>query len=112
MLRLLLQLLMVACCLLPHVGHAVISRQLDEEIDRKVVKSSTVDAAAEDKIRALKEAIAKGDAASKQLKEEIQSLEKIQTALTSGLTWSGGHCYSRAAERLYELQEITRGQRF
>ena len=86
-LKLLLQLLMVACCLLPLVGHAVISRQLDEEIDRshKVVESSTVGAAAEDQIRALKEAIAKGEAASKQLKEEIQSLEKIQTILTSGL---------------------------
>ncbi|MDD5411360.1 MAG: hypothetical protein PHF31_08095 [Methylobacter sp.] len=71
-----------------------------------------MDAAAEDQIRVLKEAITKGESASKQLKEEIQSFEKIQTVLTSGLIGAVVTAIVSAAERLYELQEITRGQRF
>lgn len=85
--KLLLQLLVTACCLLPLAGHAEIARHLDEELDRgrRVVDASPVGETAEAQIRSLKEAIARGETASKQLREEIQSLEKIQTVLTSGL---------------------------
>lgn len=80
-------LLIIGCCLLPLLGRAEIARHLDEELEhgRRVVETSPQGEQAADQIRSLKEAIAKGETASKQLREEIQRLEKIQAVLTSGL---------------------------
>jgi len=80
-------LLVIACCLLPLLGRAEIARHLDEELEhgRQIVEASPTGEAAQDQIRSLKEAIARGETASKQLRDEIQRLEKIQAVLTSGL---------------------------
>lgn len=85
--KLLLRLFAIAWFITPFTGHAEIARHLDEELDRGrlVVESSPAGEAAQNQIRSLKEAIARGEAASKQLREEIQRLEKIQAMLTSGL---------------------------
>jgi hypothetical protein len=82
-----LLLLVITCCLLPLSGQAEIARHLDEELEhgRRVVEASPQGEEAADQIRSLKDAIARGETASRQLREEIQRLEKIQAVLTSGL---------------------------
>ncbi|EIC27839.1 hypothetical protein [Methylomicrobium album] len=83
----LLRIFAATCLLMPLAGHPEIARHLDEELEhgRRVVEASPQGEGATDQIRSLKEAIARGETASRQLREEIQRLEKIQAVLTSGL---------------------------
>jgi len=81
-----IRILFLACCLLPLSAHAAIARELDAELGRaRALVEAGEGACSDQQVRELKEIIALADGASADLHKKIDSLERIQTMLTSGL---------------------------